>query len=171
MRILLTALVLVASGCGNGASPGSSALPESSESSASASASTSPPVALEQPAGDPAADLVRNFRLGSNLEQMAIAVAGMTHTSTSVPAGEVAAEIHRLAPKYQAQWDENLAKAHSRHLSPEALRSIATEGRGSSFYPALEQNRLAISADMKAMSSPILQQLVAEALANVVESR
>ena len=157
MRILIAILVLMASGCGNDAAP------------APASASTPAPIAGEPQAGDPAADLVRNFRLGANLEQMAIATATMTHTSGSVRAEDVAAEIRRLAPKYQAQWDENLAKAHAAHLSPEQLRSIAADGRGSSSYPALEQNRQAISADMKAMSSPILQQLVAEALTNVVE--
>lgn len=163
MRILIAILVLMASGCGNDAAP--------APASASTPAPTTTPIAGEPQAGDPAADLVRKFRMGANLEQMAIATATMTHTSGSVRAEDVAAEVRRLAPKYQAQWDQNLAKAHAAHLSAEQLRSIAAEGRGSSSYPALEQNRQAISADMKATSSPILQQLVAEALTNVVRNQ
>ena len=151
-RLLMIAVVLTIAGCGNGASP------------APISASDN----QEKQTGDPAAELVRNFRMGSNLEQMAIAVAATTHTSALISNANVVTEIRRLAPKYQAQWDANLAKAYSAHLSQEELRSIATEGRSSSFYPRLESQRQAIATDMKELSSPILQQLVTEALTNSV---
>ncbi len=44
-----------------------------------------------QSSGDPAADLVRNFKMGSNLEQMANAMAASTHTYASVSPTEVSA--------------------------------------------------------------------------------
>lgn len=152
MRALMIAVVLTIAGCGNGPSP----------------APISDSANQEKQTEDPAAELVRKFRMGSNLEQMAIAVAANTHTSALTSKTSVVTEIRRLAPKYQAQWDENLAKAHSAHLSQEELRSISAEGRSSSFYPRLESQRQAIAADMKNLSSPLLQQLVTEALTNSV---
>lgn len=154
MRFLMIAVVLTIAGCGNGASP-APVLASYNDNQ-------------EQQIGDPAAELVRNFRMGSNLEQMAIAVAATTHASALTSNASVVAEIRRLVPKYQSQWDANLAKAHSAHLSQEELRSIAAEGRSSSFYPRLESQRQAIATDMKELSSPILQQLVTEALNNSV---
>lgn len=130
------------------------------EVSADASAS---PDQIQNP-GDPAADLVRNFKMGANLEQMANAVAASTHTYATVSPAEVSAQIRRLAPRYQAEWDANLARAHAAHLSPEALRSLASEGRRSPFYAKLEQQRPAIAADMKVASDALLQRLVTEAL-------
>lgn len=120
-----------------------------------------------QSSGDPAADLVRNFNMGSNLEQMANAVAASTHTYASVSPTEVSAQIRRLVPQYQAEWDANLAKAHAAHLSPEELRSLAAEGRKSPFYSKLEQKRPAIAANMKVASATILKRLVTDALASV----
>lgn len=134
-------------------------------------ASKATPVAQIQLSTDPAADLVRNFKMGSNLEQMANAVAASTHTYASVSPTEVSAQIRRLVPKYQAQWDANLAKAHAAHLSPEELRSLAAEGRKSPFYSKLEQKRPAIAANMKVASATILERLVADALASVAADR
>ncbi len=122
-----------------------------------------------QSLGDPAADLVRNFNMGSNLEQMANAVAASTHTYASVSSTEVSAQIRRLVPQYQTEWDANLAKAHAAHLSPEELRSLASEGRRPPFYSKLEWQRPAIAADMKAASGALLRQLVSEALAGAAE--
>lgn len=124
-----------------------------------------------QEATDPAADFVRNFRLGSNLESMAVSTAAMTQTYATLPRMSVISEIRRLTPKYQDQWDANLAKAHSNHLSEKELRSLALEGQRSPHYSSLEKHKSAISADMKEMSSPILQQLVVEALSNASKNQ
>lgn len=123
----------------------------------------------EQSLGDPATDLVRNFRLGANLEQMANDVAASTHTYATVSPEDVKARISQLVPKYQAEWDANLAKAHAAHLSPDELRSLAKEGRRSPFYSKLERERPAIAADMKAASGGLLQRLVSEALTGAAE--
>jgi hypothetical protein len=78
-----------------------------------------------QVTADPAADLVHNFRLGSNLESMANSVAASTHTNGTILPGSATSEIHKLLPKYQPQWDANLAKAYSNHLAAQELRSLA----------------------------------------------
>ena len=127
-----------------------------------------PAHAMQQTA-DPAADFVHNFRLGRNLESMANAVARMTHTYGMVDPSRLTAEIHRLVPKYQPQWDANLAKAYAVHFSPDELRSLARHGNASPYLAKLRQQRSAVGTDMQASSSPILQALVVEALGNVFE--
>ena len=149
LRVVMIAASLALAGCGNG----------------TPAVSADAPIHEAPSSGDPAADLVRNFRMGANLEEMANEVAASTHTYATVSPTDVKAQISRLTPKYQTEWDANLAKAHAAHLSPEELRSLAAEGRRSPFYPKLEQQRPAIAADMKAMSGDLLKQLVSEALA------
>lgn len=156
--LLFAAMALAVTGCGN-----------TEPSAPPALSSTPSPHAQE--ATDPAADFVRNFRLGSNLESMAVSTAAMTHTYATLPRMSVISEIRRLTPKYQPQWDANLAKAHSNHLSENELRSLALEGQRSPHYSSLEKHKSAISADMKEMSSPILQQLVVEALSNASKNQ
>lgn len=113
---------------------------------------------------NPAADLVHNYDLGSNLERMANDVARMTQTAYMAGLVKTTRVIHRLAPKYRAKWDANLARAYAAHLSPEALRSLSVMGKSSPYYAELEKQRHAISLDMQASSSPILDALVREAL-------
>ncbi|MGX5729490.1 hypothetical protein ACWKWK_03040 [Pseudoxanthomonas beigongshangi] len=154
MRALIVFVMLALTGCG-----------QETPSTATSPAPPSP----SQSSSDPAADLVRNFRMGANLEQMANDVAASTHTYATVSPVDVKARISRLAPKYQAEWDANLARAHAAHLSPEELRSLASEGRRSPFHSKLERQRPAIAADMKAASSGLLQRLVREALMGAAE--
>jgi len=134
-------------------------------------ASPANPAQAMQQTTDPAADLVHNFRLGSNLERMAITTAQTTHTYGMVSSFKVAAEIHQLAPKYQPQWDANLAKAYAAHLTPGELQSLARQGNTSPYFAKLQQQRSLVGADMQASSSSILQALVTEALGNVVKQQ
>jgi hypothetical protein len=119
-----------------------------------------------QISADPAADFVRNLRLGANLESMANTVAAATHTNGMIPPGSAAQEIKKLLPKYQSQWDANLAKAYSKHLSASELESLAREGRASAFVGKLKEVEPLISADMQEMSQGILTSLATEALTN-----
>jgi len=118
-------------------------------------------------ASDPAAALVHKFRLGSNLEHMANSTAALTETYHMLSSSKVTSEIHRLAPKYQARWDSNLAKAYAAHLSPAELRSLVQLGSSSSYFAKLKQELPAIGTDMRASSTAILKALVTEALTNV----
>ena len=157
MRVVVMGMTLLLAACGDGAPPPAASVPATEPGQTAKSE-------------DPAADLVRNFGLGSNLEQMAITVATGTQTSAMLPRERVVAEVRRLVPQYQSRWDANLASAHAAHLSQEELRSLASKGRRSPHYGKLEEKKLAISADMKEMSSPLLQQLVSEALKGAVGS-
>jgi hypothetical protein len=130
-----------------------------------------PPHIEPQTTSDPAADLVHNFGVGSSLEHMADSVAQATHTNGMLPPGKAAAEIHKLLPKYQPQWDANLAKAYSNHLSSEELRSLATSGRSSPYFAKLKRVQPLVSADMQVMSKGVLEQLVTEALSNAAHAR
>src|SRR6185369_4272414 len=119
-----------------------------------------------QVTADPAADLVHNFRLGSNLESMANSVAASTHTNGTILPGSATFEIHKLLPKYQPQWDANLAKAYSNHLAAQELRSLAKDGPSSPYADKLKQVQPLVAADMRQMSEGLLKQLVTEALVN-----
>ncbi|HQS03439.1 MAG: hypothetical protein B7Y07_05780 [Halothiobacillus sp. 24-54-40] len=120
-------------------------------------------------APDPAAALVHKFRLGSNLESMANSTAALTETYHMLSALTVTSEIHRLVPKYQPQWDANLAKAYAAHLSPAELQSLVQLGKSSPYVSKLKQEQPAIGTDMKTSSTPILKALVTEALSNVAK--
>ena len=123
-----------------------------------------------QTTSNPATDLVHNFGVGSNLERMADSVAQATHTNGMLSPGRATAEIHKLLPKYQSQWDANLATAYANHLSQEELRSLAKSGRSSPYFGKLQQVQPLVSADMQLMSKDILQRLVTEALANAANA-
>jgi hypothetical protein len=131
--------------------------------------SSSPRISPQQTA-DPAADLVHNFGVGSNLERMATSVARGAHTNGMLSPGQSTEEIRKLLPKYQPQWDANLAKAYANHLSAEELRSLAKTGRSSPYFGKLTQVQPLVSADMQQMSKGILQGLVTEALTNASHS-
>ncbi len=120
-------------------------------------------------ASDPAAPLVHKFGIGSNLEHMANSAAALTETYHMLSSFKVTSEIHRLVPKYQPQWDDNLAKAYAAHLSPAELRSLVQLGSSSPYLKKLKQAQPSIGADMKASSIPILKALVTEALTNVAK--
>lgn len=120
-----------------------------------------------QQASSPAADMVHNLKMGRNLEQIANQAAAMTLTSRMVDAAMLRAEIRRLLPKYQPQWDANLAEAYAGHLAPDELSSLAQQGSASPNFAKLRQHQAAAGVDMRSTSTSILEALVAEALHNV----
>jgi len=120
-------------------------------------------------ASDPAAALVAKFGVGNNLERMANSTAALTETYHMLSSFKVTSEIHRLVPKYQPQWNANLAKAYAAHLSPAELQSLVQLGGSSPYFSKLAQEQPAIGTDMKASSTSILKALVAEALSNVAK--
>ena len=133
--------------------------------------------AISTPGGDPAAVLVQRFKMGAGLESLANQAAGATTTFATLAqqhgAAEarhlVAGEIARLVPAYQARWDRNLATIYAKHFTPDELRSLATQGTGSPDAAKFRSAQATVAADMQAVSSPLLQQLVAEALHNALQ--
>jgi hypothetical protein len=152
MRIAATAFIVFLAGCAG-----------------VASAQVARAAQAASQASDPAAALVHKFRLGGNLERMANSTAALTETYHMLSSFKVTSEIHRLVPKYQPQWDANLAAAYAAHLSPAELSSLAQLGSSSPHFSKLKQEQPAVGADMKVSSTPILKALVTEALSNVAK--
>ncbi|UNK42532.1 hypothetical protein MNO14_00020 [Luteimonas sp. S4-F44] len=114
--------------------------------------------------------------MGARLESLANQAAGATTTFATLAQQHgaakvkqlVAAEISKLIPAYQARWDRNLAMIYAKHFTPEELRSLATQGTRSPHAAKFRSTRAAVAAEMQAVSRPLLQQLVTQALRNVV---
>ena len=114
--------------------------------------------------------------MGARLESLANQAAGATTTFATLAqqhgAAEakhlVAGEIARLVPAYQARWDRNLATIYAKHFTADELRSLATQGTRSPHAAKFRSTQAAFAAEMQAVSRPLLQQLVTQALRNVV---
>lgn len=76
-------------------------------------------------------------------------------------------ELARLAPKYQTQWDNNLAASYSAVYSVAELKSFAEEGPASDQITAFNQKRGNVGMLMRDKSQDLLDRYVSEALANV----
>lgn len=126
---------------------------------------------------DPAAALVQRFKMGAGLESMANQVAGTTTTFAMLAQKRgiegarqlVRDEITKSIPTYQARWDSNLASIYSKHFTAEELRSLSAQGTSSSHIDKFRSTQSAVATEMRAASSPLLQQLVTEALSNAVK--
>jgi hypothetical protein len=129
--------------------------------------------------GDPeraALDFVTTGRIGSNLPEMAFAVASRTQTFQMLnqklgPAEarqRVQDEIATAAPKYQEQWDKNLASAYAKHFSAEELDSLKAEGPRSEYAGKLASMQKAVGDDMRATSQPMLTEMLKSVLQNVL---
>ena len=132
---------------------------------------------IAAPSSDPASALVQRFKMGAGLELLANQVAGTTTTFAIIAqkhgvAGAkqlVKDEIAKTIPSYQSRWDQNLTSIYSKHFSAEELRSLAVKGTSSPHIDKFRSTQAVISTEMRAASSPMLQQLVTEALSNAVE--
>jgi len=127
---------------------------------------------------DAASVFVSHFQMGKDLQKIAVAASSRTQTYRMVEATlgaekarvVVSNEIGKVLPKYQTQWNQNLAKAYANYLTAEELTSLAEQGRNSKYFSKLRSMQPAIGSDMKALSEPILIELVTTALSNVFAS-
>jgi hypothetical protein len=135
------------------------------------------PVDLELVSKNPALAMVERFNMGSNLEFMAVQVAVKTVTFTMVVKKHGASDaafvlkqkIKDVIPLYQDQWNQNLAKAYAKHLTPDELRALALDGKGSPHVKKLLVVQSATGEDMQKISTSILTDLVTKALTNALE--
>lgn len=133
------------------------------------------PAKAQDGAQDAALDFIITHQVGSNLPQMAMAAASRTETfrmlgyQWGLPEArkQVEHEIARVAPTYQARWDQNLAVAYARHLSVQELSSLATEGAQSQYISKFVSLQRAVGEDMRTSSEPMLTEMVAEVLVTV----
>jgi hypothetical protein len=126
---------------------------------------------------NPALAMIERFKMGSNLEVMAVQVAKKTVTYTMVEKkfgateapSVVSQEIKKLLPVYQERWNQNLAKAYALHLSPEELRSLAETGNQSPHVKKLLSVQTVVGSEMQKISSTLLTDFVTEALMGAME--
>src|SRR5262245_8185599 len=86
-----------------------------------------------------ALDMVKRLRLGENMKSIGLQTALRTQTyliiAKTVGADKartiVTEELGRVAPKYQGQWDKNLASAYAPLFTVEELQSITEKQRQS----------------------------------------
>lgn len=133
------------------------------------------------PAGevdDTALSFVQGRQLGDGLGWLGYQVASRTVTFTDLverlgktkAQALVQAELKRLQPQYQGQWERNLAAAYAHSFSVDELRQL-NQGQGS---PALKNRfkvrNTEVGQEMKTSSSQLLSEFVAQALNNAQKS-
>jgi hypothetical protein len=137
------------------------------------------PVSADAPALNEARTLVAKAHMGSNLPVIALSAAQGT-VSWSVIAEKLGAddtnrivseEIAALLPKYQPEWDENLARAYEKSFSEEELSSLVADGPASQYVEKVKAQQATVAGDMRSTSEPIVLALVTEALKATMEKR
>jgi hypothetical protein len=134
------------------------------------------PSTAQENAEGAALAFVTAHRIGSNLPQMALAVASRTQTfqilSKKLGPPEalrrVRDEIAAAAPKYQEQWDKNLASAYAKHFSAEEIESLNAEGSRSKYAGKLASMQRVVGDDMRAASQPMLTEMLKGVLSSVL---
>jgi hypothetical protein len=138
---------------------------------AAATAST-PSAPAAAPGATPAEALVKRFNMGAGLESLAYD-AGRSTTTFGALASQLGAaqadqrlraEIARALPAYQQRWEHALALLYARHFSAAELSSLAAQGTASPYAARFRTVQPTVAAEMQAMSKPLLEALVTEAL-------
>ena len=102
---------------------------------------------------DAANVLIQQRQLGGGMMALADSVAKRTITCAGIEKAVgasraqslVAAELRKLQPKYQPEWDQNLALVYADVFTADELRSLAAEGNSSRSFAKLTQRQDEIS--------------------------
>ena len=121
-----------------------------------------------------ALQMVKKLRLGENLGQMGFQVVSRTVTYQviirSVGADKARAlvteELNRARPKYQDQWDKNLAASYAPIFTADELNSIAEKQRQSPHINKFLSKQNDVGAAMQSKSTELLKQFTTEAMTN-----
>lgn len=121
-----------------------------------------------------ALDMVQKYDFGRNLQLIGFSLARGTQVYpgllNSLGGGRgdavIQRELARLAPKYQAQWDSNLAASYSAVYSISELKSFADQGPASDQITAFNAKRGNVGTLMRDKSQDLLDRYVSEALEN-----
>jgi hypothetical protein len=124
---------------------------------------------------DAALSMVKTLHLGNNLETMSYRVASSSQTYSMIvkKAGDSTAqsltkeELKRLQPKYQEQWDKNLALSYAEFFDPIELQSISTEKQSSKYADKFASKQNDVGRSMQSISTKLLTDFVSEAMLNV----
>lgn len=121
-----------------------------------------------------ALDMVKRLRLGDNLGALGFQVASKSQTyriiTQSVGPDKartlVTEELERAKPKYQEQWDKNLAASYAPLFTTDELQSIGERQRQSPHFNKFLSKQNEVGSAMQAKSSDLLKQYVTEAMTN-----
>ncbi len=143
---------------------------DSTPPAAATVSSASAPAAA--PGTSPAEALVKRFNMGAGLESLAYDAGRGTTTFGALASQHGAAqadqrlraEIARALPAYQQRWEHTLASLYARHFSAAELSSLTTQGTASPYAARFRTVQPTVAAEMQAVSKPLLEALVTEAL-------
>lgn len=132
-------------------------------------------LASAQPASDAALQMVRSLQLGANLTAMTVRLAPRTQTWQAAVANVGAkkadellrAEIAVVVPKYQQQWDMNLAAAWAPLMTSDELRSMAQLKQSSPYAQKFGRLQNEAGASMRLASEPLLAKVLGEIMNGV----
>ncbi len=79
-------------------------------------------------------------------------------------------ELDKTLPKYQQQWNENLALAYLEYLTSQELNSVFTERNSSPYLKKFQEKQADIGQSMQRKSSDLLVKAVAEVIGNAFQS-
>ncbi|BBP00558.1 hypothetical protein [Sulfuriferula nivalis] len=124
---------------------------------------------------DVALSMVKTLQLGNNLEPMSYRVATTTQTYLMIvqKAGTLTAqsltkdELHRLQPKYQEQWNTNLARSYAEFFDSTEMQSITNEQKSSKYVGKFLSKQNDVGRSMQLKSTKLLTDFVSEAMLNV----
>jgi hypothetical protein len=123
-------------------------------------------------ATDAALAFVKQRHLGNNLDSMAFTVASRTMTFATIKKqigisdaqSLVREKLSGLEPKYQGQWDADLAASYAEFFSSDELLSLTDRGPASSVAAKFGALQSSVGRSMQSKSTGILQAFVSEAL-------
>ncbi len=123
---------------------------------------------------DPAIVMVKTLGLGANLSSMSFSAAMMTQTYQGMsneigPAKSkelLKKELDRTIPKYQEQWDRNLADSYSSLLTQEEMESLTKLKQQSPYVAKFRTVQNQAGANMQTKSKELLTTVISEALNN-----
>lgn len=126
---------------------------------------------------DSALKMVKALKLGDNLGRMSYQMSKVTTTYQGIAAKVgpqkademLRAELATSVPKYQAQWDKNLAQAWAPLMSREEFESVTSQRQQSPFSAKFMSLQNQAGAAMKAKSEPVLTSVMTEVLTRIFE--
>lgn len=123
-------------------------------------------------ASDAALSMVKTLGLGNNLIQMGLRVATTTQTFRIIAqklgkekaTALVKEDLENVLPKYQEQWNKNLAQSYAEHFNSTELHSVANEKQSSQYFPKFKSKQSEVGRSMQAKSTTVLTEFVTEAM-------
>lgn len=116
--------------------------------------------------------MVRSLGLGNNLGAMSYNLSKITQTHLGVASKigpekadqMLRAELAVTVPKYQDQWDKNLAQAWAPLMTNDEFASVASQKQQSSHFAKFMSLQNQAGATMKAKSQALLTTVMTEVL-------